>query len=60
MRTYLYGQREGERGEGIELDALVAAHLACHLRLELTVEEVDHDRAVPSQVVVPVLPRHYH
>ena len=58
--AYLHGEREREGGEGVELDALVAAHLAGDLRLELPVEEVDDDGAVPRQVVLPVLLGHDH
>ena len=58
ISAYLHWQREGERGKGIELDALVTAHLARHLRLELPVEQVHHHGAVPRQVVLPVLTRH--
>ena len=57
--TYLHRQRERQGGEGVELDALVAAHLARHLRLELPVKEVDDDGAVPREVVVPVLLGHH-
>ena len=58
--AYLHWQREGERGEWVELDALVSAHLARHLRLELPVEQVHHHGAVTRQVVLPVLTRHDH
>lgn len=56
----VHGQRQGQEVEGVEAGADVSARLALHLGLELAVEEVHHDGAVPPQVVLPRLWRRTH
>lgn len=56
----VHGQRQRQEVEGVEAGADVSARLALDLRLELAVEEVHHDGAVPPQVVLPRLRRWTH
>lgn len=60
MHGAVHGQRQGQEVEGVEAGADVSARLALHLGLELAVEEVHHDGAVPPQVVLPRLRRRTH
>lgn len=55
MHGAVHGQRQRQEVEGIKASADVAAGLTLHLRLELSVEQVDHDGAVPTQVILPRL-----
>lgn len=55
MHVAIHGQGQRQEVEGVETGADVAARLALHLRLELTVEQIHHDGAVPTQVVLPGL-----
>lgn len=54
----VHGQGQGQEVEGVEASADVSARLALDLGLELTVEQVHHDGAVPTQVVLPRLSEH--
>lgn len=51
----VHGQGQRQEVEGVETSADVSACLALHLGLELTVEKIHHNGAVPSQVVLPRL-----
>ena len=55
MHAAVHGEREGEVGEGVEAHARVTALFTRHVRLELPVEQVDHNRLVSLQVVLPRL-----
>lgn len=55
MHGAVHGQGQGQEVEGVEASADVSARLALHLGLELTVEQIHHDGAVPAQVVLPRL-----
>lgn len=51
----VHGKRQRQEVEGVKTGADVAAGLALHLGLQLTMEQVHHDGAVPTQVVLPRL-----
>lgn len=55
MHGAVHGQGQGQEVEGVETSADVTAGLTLHLGLELTVEQIHHDGAVPAQVVLPRL-----
>lgn len=55
MHGAVHGQGQGQEVEGVEASADVSTGLTLHLGLELSVEEIHHDGAVPAQVVVPRL-----
>lgn len=57
MHGAIHWEGQGQEVEGVEAGTNVSAGLALDLRLELAVEQVHHDRAVPSQVVLPGLPK---
>lgn len=51
----VHGQGQRQEVEGVETSADVSARLALDLGFELTVEQIHHDGAVPTQVVLPRL-----
>lgn len=55
MHVAIHGQGQRQEVEGVETGADVPARLAFHLGLELTVEQIHDDGAVPTQVVLPGL-----
>lgn len=55
MHVAVHGQGQRQEVEGVETGADVSARLALHLRLELTVEQIHNNGAVPTQVVLPGL-----
>lgn len=55
VHVAVHGQGQRQEVEGVETGADVAARLALHLGLELTVEEIHNNGAVPAQVVLPGL-----
>lgn len=55
MHGAVHGQGQRQEVEGVKASADVSACLTLHLGLELTVEQVHHDGAVPPQVVLPRL-----
>lgn len=57
MHGAVHGQRQGQEVEGVEASADVATGFTLDLGLELTVEQIHHDGAVPAKVVLPGLQR---
>lgn len=55
MHVAIHGQGQRQEVEGVETGADVSTRLAFHLGLELTVEQIHNDGAVPTQVVLPGL-----
>lgn len=55
MHGAVHGQRQGQEVEGVEAGADVTAGFTLHLGLELTVEQIHNDGAVPAKVVLPGL-----
>lgn len=55
MHVAIHGQGQGQEVEGVETGADVSTRLAFHLGLELPVEQIHNDGAVPTQVVLPGL-----
>lgn len=55
MHVAIHGQGQGQEVEGVETGADVPTRLALHLGLELPVEQIHNDGAVPTQVVLPGL-----
>lgn len=58
MHGAVHRQGQGEEVEGVKSGAYVATRLTLDLGLELAVEQVHHDGAVPPQMVVPRLCEH--
>lgn len=55
VHVAVHGQGQRQEVEGVEPGADMSARLALHLGLELTVEEIHNNGAVPPQVVLPGL-----
>lgn len=55
MHVAIHGQGQRQEVERVETGADVPTRLAFHLGLELTVEQIHNDGAVPTQVVLPGL-----
>lgn len=55
MHGTVHGQGQRQEVERVEPGTDVSARLALHLGLQLTVEQIHHDGAVPTQVVLPGL-----
>lgn len=55
MHGAVHGQGQRQEVERVEASADVSAGLTLHLGLELAVEQIHHDGAVPTQVVLPRL-----
>lgn len=55
MHGAVHRQGQGEEVEGVKSGADVATRLTLDLGLELPVEQVHHDGAVPPKMVVPRL-----
>lgn len=55
MHGTVHGQGQRQEVERVEPSTDVSARLALHLGFELTVEQVHHDGAIPTQVVLPGL-----
>lgn len=63
MHGAVHGQGQRQEVEGVEASTDMSAGLTLHLGLELTVEQIHHDGAVPPEVVLPCLCRgkeHWH
>lgn len=55
MHVAVHGQGQRQEVEGVEPGADMSARLALHLGLELTMEQIHNNGAVPTQVVLPGL-----
>lgn len=55
MHVAVHGQGQRQEVEGVEPGADMPARLALHLGLELTMEQIHNNGAVPTQVVLPGL-----
>lgn len=55
MHVAVHGQGQRQEVEGVETGADMSARLALHLGLELTMEQIHNNGAVPTQVVLPGL-----
>lgn len=55
VHVAVHGQGQRQEVEGVEAGADVSARLALHLGLELAMEQIHNNGAVPTQVVLPGL-----
>lgn len=55
VHVAVHGQGQRQEVEGVETGADVSARLALHLGLELAMEQIHNNGAVPTQVVLPGL-----
>lgn len=54
----VHGQRKGKEVKWVKASTNMATGFALDLRSKLTMEQVHHDRAVPSQMILPCLTSH--